>query len=126
MTGSNDDILRVLGRVEEGIHRLRADFQEEKQSARESRSEIHKRLDRQAEDIVITGQIVAQQRDLTDELKKTVEDEVLPTVNEVKQVKAMGKLAATVFFGLGLTAGGFAIWMSDTFVPILRKWLRIE
>ncbi|MFN7023702.1 MAG: DUF1515 domain-containing protein [Pseudorhizobium sp.] len=126
MPGSNDDILRVLGRVEEGIHRLRVDFQEEKQSAKESRSEIHKRLDRHAEDIAITGQIIAQQRDVTTELKKTIEEDVMPTVEEVKHVKTLGKFTATVFFGLGLTAGGFAIWMSDTFVPIFRKWLRID
>jgi hypothetical protein len=126
MTGSNDDILRVLGRVEEGIHRLREDFQEEKESSKTSRDAIHRRLDRHAEDIVIMGQINAQQRDATNEIKKTLEEDVLPTVDEVKQVKALGKFTATVFFGLGLTAGGFAIWMSDTFVPVFRRWLRID
>jgi hypothetical protein len=50
----------------------------------------------------------------------------MPAVEEVKHVKTLGKFTATAFFGLGLTAGGFAIWMSDTFVPIFRKWLRID
>jgi hypothetical protein len=65
MPGSNDETLRVLGRVEEGIHRFLADFQEEKQLARESRSEIHKRLDHHAKDIAIAEHIIAQQRDVT-------------------------------------------------------------
>lgn len=104
MPGSNDDILRVLGRVEEAIHRLRADFHEEKQSARDSRSEIHKRLDRHAEDIAITRQIIAQQRDVTTELKRRSRI----TVGEVKHVKTLGKFTATVFFRLGLTASGLA------------------
>ncbi|WP_142520201.1 DUF1515 domain-containing protein [Pseudorhizobium endolithicum] len=133
MPGSNDDILRVLGRVEEGIHRLREDFQEEKRSARESRSEIHKRLDKHADEysrldstIILTGQTVAQQRDVISELTKVVEKDVMPTIKEVKEIKALGKRASMIFIGLGFTAGGTFIWFSDLMITGLRKWLRID
>ncbi len=126
MPGSNDDILRVLGRVEEGIHRLREDFQEEKRSAKENRSEIHKRLDRHAEDIAITGQIIAQQRDVASGLTKKLDEEVMPTIEEVKEIKALGKRASMIFLGLGFTAGGTFIWFSEVMITGLRKWLRID
>lgn len=126
MPGSNDDILRVLGRVEEGIHRLREDFHEEKRSAKESRSEIHKRLDRHSEDITITAQLVAQQRDVASTITKKLDDEVMPTIEEVKQIKALGRRASMIFLGMGFTAGGTFIWFSDVMITALRKWLRID
>lgn len=48
---SNEDILRALGRLEEGVKRIREDFQEEKHNAHESRAVIHARLDSQARQI---------------------------------------------------------------------------
>ncbi len=45
---SNDDIMLALGKLQEGVDRLRVDFQDEKGMTHESRSVIHQRLDTQA------------------------------------------------------------------------------
>lgn len=67
---SNDDILHALGHVKEGVKRIREDFQEEKQNARESRAVIQARLDRQAKQIshldttvAMSGEVDAQIRE---------------------------------------------------------------
>lgn len=51
MAGQNDEVLRALGRLEEGVRLHREDFLEEKVAARDSRSAINCRLDKQQEDI---------------------------------------------------------------------------
>lgn len=126
MAGQNDEVLRALGRLEESVRLLREDFQEEKSAARESRAAIHSRLDRQQDDlshlettVVLSGQTVAQQRDVIVGLKETVEKDIRPTIDEVKDIKRLGKTASFIFVSLGFTAGGvfFTFWDS------VRPWL---
>lgn len=130
MAGPNDEILRALGRVEEGILRLREDFQDEKIAARESRSAIHARLDKQQQDIshlettvILSGQTVAQQRDVISGLKETIDNDISPTIEEVKDIKRLGKTASLIFVGLGFTAGGVFFTMWDSVRPWLARLL---
>ncbi|MET3587518.1 hypothetical protein ABID21_003643 [Pseudorhizobium tarimense] len=44
----------------------------------------------------------------------------------MKDITRLGKTAALIFAGLGFTAGGMFFYFSETVVPILRRWLRIE
>jgi len=76
MAGSNDDILRVLGRLEEKVDgvgkrldRFEREFTEERRSSSESRHRLHERIDEQSsriteaeKTVVAAGAIAAQQR----------------------------------------------------------------
>lgn len=133
---SNEDIMLALGRLQEGVDRLRADFQEEKRAAHESRSTIHRRLDEQAEDIArlktdvaIAGKIEAQLRDEIKQLKETVEanhEEFEPSIAEWRRMKSIGiGLAGLLALG-GLSFGAVLTWMGDAAVSAVRHWLRIS
>ncbi len=76
--------------------------------------------------VVLSGQTVAQQRDIISGLKETVERDIRPTIEEVKDIKRLGKTASLIFVSLGFTAGGMFFYFSETVVPIVRKWLRID
>ncbi|CAD7036241.1 membrane protein [Pseudorhizobium halotolerans] len=140
MAGSNDDILRVLGRLEEKVDgvgkrldRFEREFTEERRSSSESRHRLHERIDEQSiriteveKTVVAAGAIAAQQRDVIAGLTATIDHEIKPTINQVKDITRLGKTAALIFASLGFTAGGMFIYFSETVVPPLRKWLRID
>lgn len=133
---SNDDIMRALGRVEEGVSRIRADFQDEKENAHESRAVIHKRLDDQTNKfghlemtVAISGGVDAQLRDQIAELRKTVEENhaaVAPALEEWKRMKTLGVGISGLIALAGLTIGGMVAWASDGLIAALRHWLRIN
>ena len=140
MPGSHDDILRVLGRLEEKVDgvgrrldRFEQEFTEERRNSSESRHRLHERIDEQSrrigeaeKTVVAAGAIAAQQRDVITGLSETIEDDIKPTINQVKDITRLGKTAALIFASLGFTAGGMFFYFSETVVPILRKWLRID
>lgn len=132
---SLNDILLALGRVQEGVDRLREDFSDEKDMAHESRAAIHRRLDDQAgeiaglkTDVAISAQIDAQVRERLKTLAETVEanrEEVEPSISEWRRMKSMGiGLAGLLALG-GLSFGAVLMWMSDTAVNAIRQWLKI-
>jgi archaellum component FlaC len=133
---SHEDIMRLLGRLEEGIERLTKDFQDEKQTAHASRSVLHSRLDDQAQQlahldktIAISGQIDAQIRGEIVELRETVKknnDEVSPSVADWKRMKTLGiGIAGLIGLG-GLTVGGILVAAGDAAVSAIRAWLKIS
>ncbi|NTG94266.1 DUF1515 domain-containing protein [Rhizobium rhizogenes] len=129
------DIVRSLGRVEEGLDRIREDFQEEKESAHESRAVIHKRLDEHArqmaktdETIAIAGLVDAQIRDQIKALEKTVEknhEEVVPSISEWRRIKILGAGFGGILLLLGISVGAIVTWASDTASSIVRQWLKL-
>jgi ferritin-like protein len=133
---SNDDILLMLGRVEEGVKRIREDFQEEKQSAHESRAVIHRRLDEQRQQIHLLDKVVeissgvdATLREEIKSIKETVEknhEAVAPTLEEWKKMKTLGYGISGLIAFAGLTIGAVVTWMSDGAVSALRHWLKIN
>jgi ferritin-like protein len=133
---SNDDIMRILGRVEEGVKRIREDFQEEKQNAHDSRAVIHKRLDDQTEKIAhletsvaISGKVDAQLRDELAELRKAVkstQESVSPAIEEWKRMKTLGVGISGLIAFAGLTIGSLVAWAGDTAVGAIRAWLKIH
>jgi predicted transcriptional regulator len=135
---SNDllhEIMRTLGRVENGLDRIRDDFQEEKESAHESRAVIHRRLDEQATQIsktettiAIRGQVEAQVRDEIRSLKATVEknhEEVVPSIAEWRRIKILGAGFGGILLLLGISVGAIVTWASDTASSIVRQWLKL-
>lgn len=151
MATSNDEIMRALGRLEGAISEISkrfGDFARDTSatnaSASASRARIHERLEEQSHRIteaektaVAAGAIAAQQRDVIASLetsmnedmaglRKMIDRDIKPTIEEVKEIKQLGKRASIVLIALGFTAGGAVMWASDTVVAFLRKWLRID
>lgn len=132
---SNDDILLMLGRVEEGVKRIREDFQEEKQSAHESRAVIHRRLDEQSRQINLLDKVVeissgvdVTLREEIKALKETVDRNhasVQPALEEWRRMKTIGYGISGLIAFAGLTVGGIIAYMSDGAVAALRHWLKI-
>jgi len=129
VAGTNAEILQALGRLQEGVDRLREDFQEEKALAHESRAKLHSRLDDQAKEIAhlettvaISGEIDAQIRGKIEDLKETVE----PQIEEWKRIKTLGMGISGLLVVAGITVGGIIVSASDAAVTAIRAWLRIQ
>lgn len=132
---SLEDIALLLGRTLEGVEKLREDFNEEKNVAKENRAILHRRLDEQAADIgklrtdvAIMGQVDAQVRDEVKSLAETVEANqtvVSPAIAEWKTMKRAG-MGLTGLLALGgLSVGAALTWAGDTAVTAIRHWLKI-
>jgi hypothetical protein len=132
---SNDDIMRVLGRLEEKVEQLSEDVSEEKKDAHDSRASIHRRLDEQVSTIAfidktvgIEAQVNAQMRDQFAGLAKTVkenQDAVTPYVEDMKRLKTIGiGITGMIAIG-GLSIGALVVWFSETSVNAVRHWLKI-
>lgn len=129
---SNDDIMRVLGRLEEGVSRLREDFQQEKESAHESRAVIHRRLDEHGQNVsklettvAISGQVDAQLRDKITSLDKQITENVTPSIEEWKRIKTMGLGMSSLLVIAGVSAASITAIAWDWFLALMRHWLRI-
>lgn len=129
MAGTNAEILHALGRLQEGVDRLREDFQEEKMLAHESRAKLHSRLDDQAKEIAhlettvaISGEIDAQIRGQMTSLKATVE----PQIEEWKRLKTLGMGISGLLVVAGITVGSVVVAAGDAAVTAIRAWLRIQ
>ncbi|MER9628389.1 DUF1515 domain-containing protein [Mesorhizobium sp. M0296] len=130
-----NDVMVALGRVQEGVNRLREDFGDEKRLAHESRAVIHHRLDEQGHeiaslrtDMAIAGKVDAQVRDEIKALAGKVEanqNEVLPSVQDWKRMKTIGVGIAGLLAIGGLSFGAMLMWAGDAAATAVRHWLRI-
>ncbi|MER9452061.1 DUF1515 family protein [Mesorhizobium sp. M0254] len=123
-----DEISLMLGQVLEGVKQLRADFQEEKQNAHESRATVHRRLDEHAEeigklrtDVAVHGQVEAQVRNEVKSLKEAVN----PSLEDWKRMKALGIGIAGLLALGGLSFGAMLMWAGDAAATAVRHWLKI-
>ena len=121
MAGDEHEIMRSLGRLEEGVRQLRADFDAEKEHTRESRGKTHGKLDHLEETIVISGQVAAQTRDRIDVVEKKIETDIKPTVDEFRRMKLVGFGVLTAV-AVAATALGLSL---ATIGEQIRAWLRI-
>jgi preprotein translocase subunit Sss1 len=117
--------MRVLGRLEEGQERLRADFTDEKEHSAESRGRMHTKLEKIEEDVGIVGQVAAQARDKAEKVDKVVTEDVKPATDEYKRLRraGLGLIGIVGFLGtaLGITVANFG----DAAVQAIRHWLKI-
>lgn len=122
---ATDEIMRALGRLEEGVSRLRLDFTEEKEHSAESRGRVHTKLEKIEEDVAIVGKVAAQARDMSEANSKTITVDVLPVTEDVKRMRQIG-LGIIGVIGLAGTALGISLaTVGDQIVATLRHWLRI-
>ncbi len=138
MAGLDNEILLMLGELREGqkrqesaILQINEKLETEEQRSHDNRSRIHERLDKQVREqgeiegkIITIGLTLAQQRDLIDGVKGTIENDIKPTIDEVKNIKKLGKWASVIFVSLGFTAGGAAFAMWDTVRPLASRLFR--
>ncbi len=132
---SNDDIMRVLGRIEEKVEQLEKAFQAEKSDAHLSRSTIHRRLDDQVvqvslldKTVAIHAQIDAQLRDEIAGLSSTVADNhkaVTPALDEWKRLKTLGYGVSVLLVATGASIAGLVYWAGEAAVTSVRHWLKI-
>ena len=125
MAGDEHEIMRSLGRLEEGVRQLRNDFDAEKVHTRESRGRTHEKLDHLEATIVIAGQVSAQTRDRMEIVEKALKDDVQPTVAEFKRMKLVG---TGVMVTVALAAGALGVSLAtigEQVITALRSWLRI-
>jgi preprotein translocase subunit Sss1 len=125
LAGELHEIMRALGRLEEGQERQRADFDAEKAASSESRGRMHSKLEKIEEDVSIVGKVAAQARDKVDLLEVVVNQDVKPATDEFKRMRAIGITGITLigfaFTALGVTIASFG----DQVVTTLRHFLRI-
>lgn len=117
----NDEIMRILGRLEEGQERMRADFDAEKLTTRESRLRTYGKLEKIEEDVAIVGTVAAQARDKADAVEKVVVDDVKPITDDVKRMRLMGMGAIAV---IGFAAAFIGV-SAERIFDAIRAWLKL-
>lgn len=126
------EILQKLGSIEAGQTQLRKDFDRERDQSRDSRGDLHDKVDvgneRMAHlemTVQVSGQVAAQTRDKVEAMERTLNEDVKPTVDEFKRMKLLGWGFLSVV-GLGGTAFGAAmIWWGEQTIHAIRGLLRI-
>ncbi len=124
------DVLMILGRVQEGVERLRQDFGEEKTQAAASRKALYDRQDEMRSDLsdlksdIDMAAVVSAQK-LTDIQKELKEHKaaVLPAVDEWKRIRTLGVGITGVLAIGGLSVGAMLAAGIDTVRAALRHWI---
>lgn len=119
------EIMRALGRLEEGMERQRADFDSEKEASRDSRGRMHTKLEKIEEDVSIVGKVAAQARDKADKIEIVVATDVKPATDDFKRMRTIGFVGLTLL-GFAFTALGITLaTVGEGVVNTIRTWLRI-
>lgn len=120
----------LMGRMAEGIERLRADFGEEKSQAAASRKALYERqeelrgdLSNLKNDIDMAAVISAQKMDALASELKDHKDAVQPSVEEWKRIKTLGIGITGVLAIGGLSVGAMLSMGLDAFKAAVRSWL---
>lgn len=129
-SGGGDDpfyeIMRALGRLEEGQKRQQEDVEEVKQTARESQNLLNTKLDHLDDTVGIVGKVAAQAREEALSVKAVLEKDVLPVTEEVKRMRLIG-MGAIAVLGFAFTALGISVaTVGQGFVAMVRSWLHLS
>jgi hypothetical protein len=119
------EIMRILGRLEEGQERMRADFEGEKVASRDSRGRVHEKLEKIEEDVGIVGKVAAQARDKADVVERLVIEDVKPATDDFKRMRTAGIVGISLL-GFAFTALGITLaTVGNGMVQAIRNWLQI-
>lgn len=124
------DLMLMMGRMAEGIERLRVDFSEEKTQAAASRKALYDRQDEMRSglsslkaDIDVAAVVTTQKLgDIEKELKDH-KAAVQPSVDEWKRIRTLGIGITGVLAIGGLTVGAMLAAGIDTVRAALRHWI---
>ena len=124
------DLMLLMGRMAEGIERLRVDFGEEKSQAAASRKALYERqeelrgdLSILKSDIDMAAVISAQKMDALASELKDHKAAVQPSVEEWKRIKTLGIGITGVLAIGGLSVGAMLSIGIDAFRAAMRSWL---
>ncbi len=124
------DVLMLLGRVSEGVDRLRQDFGDEKAQAAQNRKTLFDRQDEMRNDLSSLRSdfdmaAVVQAKDMR-ALSRSLEDHKLavqPSVEEWKRIKTLGVGITGVLALGGLSVGAMMATGLDALRNAVRSWL---
>jgi hypothetical protein len=126
-------IMRALGRLEEGVQRLREDFTEEKGTAAASRKGVYIKLDEFNTDltkldnkIIVSGNITAQVREEVKGVARSLDAfkaEADPPLKDFMRLRNIGYGIGGVFLLCGMSAAAIAAYSIEALKNLLRSWL---
>lgn len=119
-----DQISAQLANIERTLGKLLSESEraeEDRQHANEHRAKVHERIDELREEmhaklartentIVITGQIAAQARDQVGALKTLIDDDIKPQTDDYRRMRTMG---SGFMVAVALAAGTLGVKFSD-------------
>lgn len=128
-----NDVLLAVGRLQEGMDRLREDFTHEKQSAAQSRKALYDRHEALSgeissirSDMEISALISAQGREEVKVLAGKIEahkSEIQSSVDDWRRIKNLGLGVTGVLAIGGLSVGAMLSMGYDAFKTAMRHWL---
>lgn len=125
---ADDEVLRILGRLEAKVDNLGEDQREDREQSRVSRARIHERMDEFSSslntvqgDIRVGAKIDAQVRTELDGLARAIKAHE-PAINDMRKLRLGLMLVggALVASGVTLAAAGEAA------AAVVKSWLRIS
>ena len=122
---SLDVVLLKIDHMQSSIDQLQSDFRDEKESAKDSRSAVHRRLDEQVEKIHDLSEAAAVDAVSRAELTKRL-DGMEPTVSEWKRIRAIGIGVGGLLAIGGLSLASVLVYAGEAFWTWLRHKLGIS
>lgn len=141
MPPGNAEIMLAIGRLQEGMDRIRDDFAEEKKSAAESRKHISYRHDILASEIVqvkhdielgslLSSQVKNEMKALSDQISTKIDkhieshkSEIVPALEDWNHIKRIGLGITGVLALSGLTAGAVMSIGIDAIRTALKNFI---
>ena len=127
------DVMLALGRLQEGVDRLREDFTEEKASAAINRKSLYEKHDdlrsdltKLKSDVVACAQIGAKTHDDVQALGRRVDQnkaDIQPSLEDWRRIKNLGLGVTGVLAVGGVTVGAMLSMGVDAFKAAVRHWL---
>lgn len=109
----------ALGRVQEGVDRLRDDFTDEKQSASVSRKSMYERQEELSQELI---RLTADVRAVSQKIEQHKAD-IQPSIDDWRRIKNLG-IGITGILALGgLSVGAMLSLGLDACKAALRQWL---
>jgi hypothetical protein len=118
-------ILLKMDHMQLSIDQLQSDFRDEKDSARDSRAVVHRRLDEQVEKIHELSEAAAVDAVSRDALTKRL-DGMEPTVFEWKRIRAVGIGIGGLLAIGGLSLGSILLYAGEAFWTWVRHKLGVS
>lgn len=121
-----NEIMRALGRLEQGMERQRADFENEKESSRESRGRMYDKLEKIEGEITKVGAIAKDAQEKATEVAGIITNDVKPATDDFRRMRTIGFVGLSLL-GFAFTALGITLaTVGEGVVNTIRTWLRIH
>lgn len=113
------DVMLALGRVQEGVDRLRDDFTDEKKSASVSRKSMYERQEELAQELT---RLTADMQAVSQKIEQHKAD-IQPSIDDWQRIKNLGMGITGILALGGLSVGAMLSLGLDACKAALRQWL---